>query len=71
MRAAKRYLYLTDTEWRIMLLAPNELRSRLIAQGRYTDRQHKFPAEMDSRTERDADREKGAGWSEQMPFLFG
>ena len=33
MRAAKRYLYLTDTEWRIILLAPNELRSKLIAPG--------------------------------------
>ena len=37
MRTTKRYLYLTDTEWRGMLLALNEMRSKLIAQGRYTD----------------------------------
>ena len=37
MRATKRYLYLTETEWRVMLLALNEMRSKLIAQGRYTD----------------------------------
>ncbi len=37
MRAKKRYLYLTDSEWRVMLLALNRLRSKLIAQGRYTD----------------------------------
>ncbi len=37
MRTTKRYLYLTDTEWRVMLLALNEMRSKLIAQGRYTD----------------------------------
>ena len=37
MRAKIRYLYLTDTEWRVMLLALNNLRSRLIAQGKYTD----------------------------------
>ena len=37
MRTTKRYLYLTDTEWRVMLLALNKLRSRLITQGRYTD----------------------------------
>ena len=37
MRVKKRYLYLTDTEWRVMLLALNEMRSKLIAQGRYTD----------------------------------
>ena len=37
MRIEKRYLYLTDTEWRVMLLALNEMRSKLIAQGRYTD----------------------------------
>jgi hypothetical protein len=36
MRTTKRYLYLTDTEWRVML-ALNEMRSKLIAQGRYTD----------------------------------
>ncbi len=37
MRTTKRYLYLTDTEWRGMLLALNKLRSKLITQGRYTD----------------------------------
>ena len=37
MRTKKRYLYLTETEWRMVLLALNRLRSRLIAQGRYTD----------------------------------
>lgn len=37
MRVKKYYLYLTDTEWRVMLLALNEMRSKLIAQGRYTD----------------------------------
>ena len=37
MRAEKRYLYMTETEWRVMLLALNRMRSKLIAQGRYTD----------------------------------
>ena len=37
MRTKNRYLYLTDSEWRVMLLALNSLRSKLIAQGRYTD----------------------------------
>ncbi|MBQ3702254.1 MAG: hypothetical protein II885_05800 [Oscillospiraceae bacterium] len=37
MRATKRYLYLIETEWRVILLALNEMRSKLIAQGRYTD----------------------------------
>ena len=37
MRAKNRYLYLTVTEWRMMLPALNSLRSKLIAQGRYTD----------------------------------
>ena len=37
MRVKKRYLYLTDTEWRVMLLALNKLRSKLITRGRYTD----------------------------------
>ena len=37
MRGKNRYLYLTETEWRMMLLALNKLRSKLIAQGRYTD----------------------------------
>ncbi len=37
MRVKKRYLYLIETEWRMVLLALNSLRSKLIAQGRYTD----------------------------------
>ena len=37
MRAKKRYLYLSNTEWRVILLALNRMRSKLIAQGRYTD----------------------------------
>lgn len=37
MRVKNYYLYLTNTEWRVMLLALNEMRSKLIAQGRYTD----------------------------------
>lgn len=37
MRAKKRYLYLTETEWRMVLLVLNRMRSKLIAQGRYTD----------------------------------
>ena len=37
MRAKKRYLHLTETEWRVVLLALNQMRSRLIAQGRFTD----------------------------------
>ena len=37
MKVKKYYLYLTDTEWRVMLLALNSLRSRLFTQGRYTD----------------------------------
>ena len=37
MRAKKRYLNLTETEWRVMLLALNRMRSKLFAQGRYTD----------------------------------
>lgn len=37
MSAKKRYLYLTEQEWRLMLLALNRLRSKLISQGRYTD----------------------------------
>ena len=37
MNSKRRYLYLTDSEWRVMLLALNSLRSKLIAQGRYTD----------------------------------
>ncbi len=34
MKARKRYLILNGDEWRIVL---NRLRSKLIAQGRYTD----------------------------------
>ena len=37
MRTKKRYLYLSNTEWRGILLALNRIRSKLIAQGRYTD----------------------------------
>ena len=37
MRAKKRYLDLTEAERRVMLLALNRLRSKLIAQDRYTD----------------------------------
>ena len=37
MKAKKRYLYLTDLEWRILILALNRMRSKLIAQGEYTD----------------------------------
>ena len=37
MRTKKRYLYLTETEWRVMLLPLSQMRSKLIAQGRYTD----------------------------------
>ena len=37
MKAKKRYLYLSDTELRMVLLALNRMRSKLIAQGRYTD----------------------------------
>ncbi|MBQ6927395.1 MAG: hypothetical protein IJQ36_03690 [Oscillospiraceae bacterium] len=37
MRAKNGYLYLTEIEWRVMLLVLNRLRSKLIAQGKYTD----------------------------------
>ena len=37
MKAKKRYLYLSDTELRMVLLSLNRMRSKLIAQGRYTD----------------------------------
>ena len=37
MKAKKRYLYLTEAEWRVVLLALNRMRSRLVAQGRLTD----------------------------------
>ena len=32
-----RHFFLTDSEWRVLLLALNRMRSKLIAQGRYTD----------------------------------
>ena len=37
MKNEKRYLYLSDEEWRVLLLALNKMRSKLIAQGRYPD----------------------------------
>ena len=37
MRAKKRYLYLTEQEWRVLLFVLNRMRSKMIAQGRYTD----------------------------------
>ena len=37
MKAEKRYLYLTEEERRVILLALNTMRGKLIAQGRYTD----------------------------------
>ena len=37
MKIKKRYLYLTEAEWRVMFQALNRMRSKLIAQGRYTD----------------------------------
>ena len=37
MTNEKRYLYLSDAEWRVLLVALNKMRSKLIAQGRYTD----------------------------------
>jgi len=37
MNNERRYLYLTGSEWRVMLLALNRLRSKLFAQGKYTD----------------------------------
>ena len=37
MKNEKRYLYLSDAEWRVLLVALNKMRSKLIAQGRYTD----------------------------------
>ncbi len=37
MRAKNRYLYLSEAEWRMMLLALNSLCSKLIAHGSYTD----------------------------------
>ena len=37
MKNEKRYLYLSDAEWRVLLVALNKMRSKLIAQGRYPD----------------------------------
>lgn len=37
MRTRKRYLYLNDLEWHILLLALNKMRSKLITQREYTD----------------------------------
>ena len=37
MKNEKCYLYLSDAEWRVLLVALNKMRSKLIAQGRYTD----------------------------------
>ena len=37
MRIRKRYLILPENEWRMVLMALNKMRSKLIAQGRYTD----------------------------------
>ncbi len=37
MERASRHLYLSDAEWRVLLLALNKMRSKLIAQGSYTD----------------------------------
>ena len=37
MKTERRYLYLLDAEWRVLLFALNRMRSKLIAQGRYTD----------------------------------
>ena len=37
MKNEKRYLYLSDAEWRVLLVALNEMRSKLIAQGKYPD----------------------------------
>ena len=33
----RRYLYLDEQEWRRLIFYLNEFRSKLIAQGRYTD----------------------------------
>ena len=37
MREKKYHLYLNENELRIVIYALNELRSKLIAEGRYTD----------------------------------
>lgn len=33
----KYHLYLNETEWRLIILCLNDLRNRLISEGRYTD----------------------------------
>lgn len=37
MKTKKRYLYLDNLEWRLLLLALNRLRNKLITHGEYTD----------------------------------
>lgn len=37
MKSERRRLHLSVAEWRVLLLALNEMRSKLITQGRYTD----------------------------------
>lgn len=37
MREKKYHLYLDETEQRLIILCLNELRNKLIAEGRYTD----------------------------------
>ena len=37
MKEKKYHLYLDETEWRLIILCLNELRNKLIAEGRYTD----------------------------------
>ena len=37
MTMKKYHLYLEENEWRLIILCINELRNKLIAEGRYTD----------------------------------
>ena len=37
MKSERRYLYLSTAEWLVLLFALIGMRSKLIAQGRYTD----------------------------------
>ena len=37
MKEKKYHLYLEENEWRLIILCLNELRNKLIAEGRYTD----------------------------------
>ena len=37
MKSERRYLYLPDAEWRVLLFVLNRMRSKLLSQGRYTD----------------------------------